>query len=169
MLAGSHRSIERVAGCPIIKSAPESTRGKPIDTSAVQKAFQEALETIKRGAIQDGARHLERLLEENPGFADGWGHLGNVYHAIGEPQKAIHCYEKVCCLNPGDPGGLKALGDEYTGWLARLGKPTPPIGGCVDSGSTSRRRSRSAWPSPSPSRKNWSVDSGRQVSCLPCD
>ncbi len=53
-----------------------------------------AQEYIKAGEHQEALQYFDNLLETNPQYTGAYYHLGKLYEAIGDPQKAIDTYKQ---------------------------------------------------------------------------
>ncbi|MDR1489682.1 MAG: tetratricopeptide repeat protein [Desulfovibrio sp.] len=83
-------------------------------------------EGSKRPLTQEGAAGMGRKSEilqsilrheedarKNPGKAEIWEHLGNLYFDAGEPGKSVDAYNKALELGPPSPGVLVDCGVMY--------------------------------------------------------
>ncbi|MDR2800151.1 MAG: tetratricopeptide repeat protein [Desulfovibrio sp.] len=62
--------------------------------------------------LQSILRHEEEA-RKDPGKAEIWEHLGNLYFDAGEPGKAVDAYNKALALGPAAPGVLVDCGVMY--------------------------------------------------------
>jgi len=56
---------------------------------------------FKKGDFKQAMYHLERAVRDNPRFCRGWEHLGQVYLALGKPEKAEPAFRKSIERCPG--------------------------------------------------------------------
>ena len=64
---------------------------------------------LVRGDTLLAQRRFERLLEQDPTFADAWLNVGILYAMTGRPQEARNAWETVLKYNPGDPDATSYL------------------------------------------------------------
>jgi tetratricopeptide (TPR) repeat protein len=65
------------------------------DTDELDAASSAAVDLVRAGKLDEAERAARDLLERFPYVHAGWDHLGMVYEARGDNQKAADCYRKV--------------------------------------------------------------------------
>ncbi len=81
----------------LIASCATNNETKPIDVYALQKV---ALSSYEKKDWQTAQQALQRLVEINPGNAQLWYKLGNVYARMNLPERAIVAYKEALVRNP---------------------------------------------------------------------
>ena len=56
---------------------------------------------------------IQHYLKDNPGDAEAWTNLGNLFYDSDQAQNAIDAYEKSLAIEPGRPGVITDLGTMY--------------------------------------------------------
>ena len=65
----------------------------------------------RAGQLDDARRWLERSLELQPGVAAVLNNLGYIWQELGEPGKAVACFQEALARKPGDVTTLNNLGN----------------------------------------------------------
>jgi predicted O-linked N-acetylglucosamine transferase (SPINDLY family) len=72
--------------------------------------FAEADRLLASGALIPAGELYAAILEKHPDHAEAWCRLGQVYHGLGQPDKAAGCYRRALALRPGLIEALSNLG-----------------------------------------------------------
>ncbi|VAW90831.1 hypothetical protein MNBD_GAMMA21-2146 [hydrothermal vent metagenome] len=81
----------------LIASCATNTETKPIDVYALQKV---ALDSYQKKDWRTAQLAFQRLIEINPGDAQLWYKLGNIYARMNFPDRAIASYKEALVRNP---------------------------------------------------------------------
>ena len=65
----------------------------------------------RAGRLDDARKWLERSLEVEPGVRQVLNNLGNVWQELGEPGKAVACFQQALAFRPGDAQTMNNLGN----------------------------------------------------------
>lgn len=106
-----------MAALPALSPTPEAAQAVPRAVApgatpvsgALVMNFEEmpgglsaARAAVKEGRLKDAVGSYVDWLRANPNDAQAWGELGGIYRALGYKNYAIHCYEAVLRLQPGN-------------------------------------------------------------------
>jgi len=69
--------------------------------------------SLRDGDVPDALAIVERAVELEPNFMDGWQFLGTLYVKAGQPDRAIAALEKILAVNPDSLPAREALSKAY--------------------------------------------------------
>lgn len=82
-----------------VESTPPAAQKAPSDTNTAQKDLQDsARQAVKNGDYQAALKNYQEILEANPGQADTWGELGDMFHRMGDNQRAAQAYANAAII-----------------------------------------------------------------------
>lgn len=64
--------------------------------------YDSAAIAYKNGELSEAEARYRKLVEEHPGYAEGWFKLGNIYVRTGQYEAATNMYKKAAQINPED-------------------------------------------------------------------
>jgi arylsulfatase A-like enzyme/Flp pilus assembly protein TadD len=85
--------------------AADIARADPKDKAPLLRAYRQAVERIGDGQLEDGARLLRGILDEDAAMTDVWSQYAAVLGRLGRYQDAFEAYAKVITLQPDEPNG----------------------------------------------------------------
>ena len=90
--------------------------------------FGVASAMLRLGQTGAAAEMLRELISVDPNNANALGNLGMAYEALGDPQQAAACFERVLLLRPGDPIAQTRLSEvrKTASPRSRSGTARPP-------------------------------------------
>ena len=86
-------------------AASGAARADPKDKAPLLRAYRQAVERIGDGALDEGARLLKGILDEDAAMTDVWSQYTAVLGRLGRYQDAFQAYAKVITLEPDEPSG----------------------------------------------------------------
>jgi choline-sulfatase len=81
------------------------TRADPKDKAPLLRAYRQAVERIGEGKLDEGARLLRGILDEDPAMIDVWSQYATVLGRLGRYEDAFKAYARVIALEPDEPNG----------------------------------------------------------------
>ncbi len=79
----------------------------------VDKLYQAGVEQMSGGELRKSIATFTRIIELNPGFAEGWNKRATLYFLLGEYQKSLADCAQVIKRNPYHFGALAGYGQIY--------------------------------------------------------
>jgi arylsulfatase A-like enzyme/Flp pilus assembly protein TadD len=82
-----------------------TARADPKDKAPLLRAYRQAVERIGDGRLEEGARLLRGILDQDAAMTDVWSQYAAVLGRLGRYQDAFQAYAKVITLQPDEPNG----------------------------------------------------------------
>ena len=79
----------------------------------VDRLYQTGIEQMKGGDLHEAIATFTRIVELNPGFAEGWNKRATLYFMAGEYRKSLDDCAQVIKRNPYHFGALAGYGQIY--------------------------------------------------------
>lgn len=95
------------------KATATDAPAPPAVTASVQRAFDEALRTMRAGRMADAERGLKALAASNPELGGVHANLGLIYRHAGKTEQAVLELEKAVAASPRQPIFFNQLGIAY--------------------------------------------------------
>ena len=106
-------------------------RADPKDKAPLLRAYRQAVERIGDGRLEEGARLLRSILDEDPAMTDVWSQYAAALGRLGRFQEAFEAYAHVIKLQPDEPNGpLGASSMLLDAESSRRGTGARRAGGC---------------------------------------
>ena len=80
-------------------------RADPKDKAPLLRAYRQAVERIGDGQLDEGAKLLRGILDEDPAMTDVWSQYATVLGRLGRYEDAFKAYGRVIALEPDEPNG----------------------------------------------------------------
>ena len=80
-------------------------RADPKDKAPLLRSYRQAVERIGEGQLDEGARLLRGILDEDAAMTDVWSQYAAVLGRLGRSQDAFKAYARVIALAPDEPNG----------------------------------------------------------------
>jgi tetratricopeptide (TPR) repeat protein len=74
------------------------------------RVFEAGVAQMQAGELREAARTFGRVIEMQPGFAEGWNKRATVYFLLGELDRSLRDCDEVIRLNPDHFGVLAGYG-----------------------------------------------------------
>jgi choline-sulfatase len=81
------------------------TRADPKDKAPLLRTYRQAIEMIGDARLEEGARMLRKILDEDSEMTDVWSQYAAVLGRLGRSQEAFDAYARVIRLQPDEPNG----------------------------------------------------------------
>lgn len=103
-----------IGGCsslpsPSAKSGADSPEQKPVD-SALQRRYEEALQTLREGDLDRAKARFGQLAEEHPKLSGPLINLGIIHLKQNDPEAAEQALREALSRNPGSAPAHNQLG-----------------------------------------------------------
>ena len=86
-------------------AAAGAARADPKDKAPLLRTYRQAVERIGEGKLDEGARLLRGILDEDAAMTDVWSQYATVLGRLGRYQDAFQAYARVIALEPDEPNG----------------------------------------------------------------
>jgi tetratricopeptide (TPR) repeat protein len=101
------------------ESSSPNGEGGDIEFTVAPDALKQAQWLENQGRYLEAVQAYNHILSKSPQNAQVWWRLGNCYVRLGRKDYAIHCFERVLKIKPGEA--------RLRDWLGRYrSAPTPP-------------------------------------------
>ncbi len=94
-----------------MRNNKRKARPSPKKAAKLNQKLDEARQAWASGRVGQAETLYQQLVEQHPGFADAWFHLGSLYKQIRKFGRAIDCLERACELCPGEKNHWSALAE----------------------------------------------------------
>ena len=86
-------------------SKPDQSRPDPKDKAPLLRTYRQAITLLSDGSLNEGARLLRAILDEDPAMTDVWSQYAAALGRLGRYQDAFEAYGRVIQLQPDEPNG----------------------------------------------------------------
>lgn len=80
---------------------------------AIDRLFEQGIDEINSGKVKEAIATFSRIIEQKPGFAEGWNKRATIYYLAGDLQRSLADCAEVLKRNPQHFGALAGCGQVH--------------------------------------------------------